>query len=53
MLADPALGAVGLGEQPSERRGGGGLVETGLLEAPWLARDQVGPGVDVHPDGAL
>ena len=42
--------AVGLGEQPSERRGGG-LVGAGLLEAPRLAGDRVSPGVDVHPEG--
>jgi len=39
--------AVGLGEQPSERRGGGGLVRAGLLEAPRLAGDRDGSGVDV------
>jgi hypothetical protein len=44
--------AVGLGEQPSERRGGGGLVGAGLLEAPRLADDRVGSGVDVDPEGS-
>jgi len=43
--------AVGLGEQPSERRGGGGLVRAGLLEAPRLAGDRVGSGLDVDPEG--
>ena len=42
--------AIGLGEQSAERRGGGGLVGAGLLEAPRLARDTVGPGVDVDPE---
>ena len=43
--------AVGLGEQLAERRGGGGLVRAGLLEAPRLAGDRVGSGLDVHSEG--
>jgi len=43
--------AVGLGEQLAERRGGGGLVGAGLFEAPRLAGNRVGPGVDVDPEG--
>jgi hypothetical protein len=43
--------AVGLGEQPSERRARGGLVGTGLLEASRLTCDRVGSSVDVHPEG--
>ena len=43
--------AVGLGEQPAERRGGGGFVGTGLLEAPRLAGDGVGSVVDGDPEG--
>ena len=43
--------AVGLGEQLAERRGGGGLVGAGLLEAPRLAGNRVGSGVDVDPEG--
>ena len=42
--------AVGLGEQLAERRGGGGLVGAGLLEAPRLAGNRVGSGVDVDPE---
>jgi hypothetical protein len=42
--------AVGLGEQLAERRGGGSLVGTGLLEAQRLAGDRVGSGVDVGPE---
>jgi len=45
--------AVGLGEQLAERRGGGGLVGAGLLEAPRLAGDRVGSGVDVDAEGPL
>ena len=43
--------AVGLGEQLAGRRGGGGLVGAGLLEAPRLAGDRVGSGLDVHSEG--
>jgi hypothetical protein len=43
--------AVGVGEQLAERRGGRSLVGAGLLEAPRLAGDRVGSGVDVHPEG--
>ena len=42
--------AVGLGEQPAERRGGGGFVRAGLLEAPRLASNRVGSGVDMDPE---
>src|SRR6266496_5351015 len=42
---------IGLAEQPSERGGGGCLVRAGPLEAPRLASDRVGPGVDVDPEG--
>lgn len=45
--------AVGLGEQLAERRGGGGFVGAGLLEAPRLAGDRVGSGVDVDPKDPL
>ena len=44
---------VGLSEQFAERRGGGCLVGAGLLEAPRLAGDRVGSGVDVHAEGPL
>jgi hypothetical protein len=43
--------AVGLGEQLAEHGGGGSFVGAGLLEAPWLAGDRVGSGVDVDPEG--
>jgi hypothetical protein len=43
--------AVGLGEQLAERRGGGGLVRAGLLEAPRPAGDRIDSGVDVHSEG--
>ena len=43
--------AVGLGEQLAERRGGGGFVGAGLLEAARLAGDRVGSGVDGDPEG--
>ena len=45
--------AVGLGEQSAERCGCGGLVGAGLLEAPRLAGDRVGSGVDVDAEGPL
>ena len=45
--------AVGLGEQLAERRSGGGLIRAGLLEAPRLAGDRVGSGVDVDAEGPL
>ena len=45
--------AVGLGEQLAERRGGRSLVGAGLLQAPWLAGDRVGSGVDVNAEGPL
>jgi hypothetical protein len=41
---------VGLGEELAERRGGGGLVRAGLLEAPRLAGNRVGSGVDVDAE---
>jgi hypothetical protein len=43
--------AVGLGEQLAEGPGGGCFVGAGLLEAPRLARDRVGSGVDMDPEG--
>jgi hypothetical protein len=45
--------AVGLSKQFAERRGGGCLVRAGLLEAPRLAGDRVGSGVDVDAEGPL
>ena len=48
--------AVSLGEQAAEHRGGRGLVRAGLLEAPRLAANRVGPGVDMdaeRPAGEL
>jgi hypothetical protein len=39
--------AVGLTKQLPEHRRGGRLVRAGLLEAPWLAGNRVGTGVDV------
>jgi hypothetical protein len=55
-LADGGLAvgeavAVGLGEELTERRGGGGFVGAGLLEASRLAGDRVGSGVDGDPEG--
>jgi hypothetical protein len=42
--------AVSLGEQLAEGRGGGCFVGACLLQAPRLAGDRVGSGVDVDPE---
>src|SRR4029453_2652020 len=44
-------GTVGLSEQFAERCSGGGFVGAGLLEAPRLAGNRVGSGIDVDPEG--
>ena len=49
-VGEPA--AVGLGEQPSERRVGCGLVGAGLPQQAFLAGDRIGPRVDLDSERA-
>jgi hypothetical protein len=49
-VGEPA--AVGLGEQPTERCVGGGLVGAGLPEQAFLAGDWIGSRVDLDPERA-
>jgi hypothetical protein len=47
-VGEPA--AVGLGEQPSERRVGCGLVGAGLPQQAFLAGDRIGSRVHLDPE---
>jgi len=46
------LVALGLLQQPAQRLKGGRVVSAGLAQAPPLAGDRVGPGIDDDPERA-